>query len=125
MLKPRQLTRVSMGLFYFQEEPGGEWKKFKPNDKDPRAELFYEGDYTQLYMEVWRKRAYEGEFDPYKLTKAYSKEEAQRKELESLRQQNKVIQDRLDVERQNATALKLKLEETKKIEAAKVPTNKA
>ena len=124
MIKPRQISRVSMGLFFFQEEPGGEWKKFKPSDKDPRAELFYEGDYTRLYMELWRKKAYEGEFDPYKLTRAFSKEEAQRQELIQLKQQNKMIQDRLTLEQQNAVALKLKLEGIAKVEAAKVPTNK-
>lgn len=122
MKNPIKITRVSMGLFYFQEEPGGEWKKFKPQDKDPRAELFFEGNYTSMYIDEWRKKAYEGEFDPYKLTKAYSKEEAQRKELESLRQQNKFMQDRLQVERQNVDALKKAHDAAIKATQAKIPT---
>ena len=124
MKNPNKINRVSMGLFFFQEEPGGEWKPFKPNDKDPRAEMFYEGDYTRLYMEEWRKRAYESEFDPYKLTRSFNKEEAQRQELEQLRRQNKIIQDQLASERQGAIAAKLKAEEILRLEKAKVPTNK-
>lgn len=81
MLKPQKIVGVFFGLLYEQREPGGEWVKPYPQDKDPRPEKFHEGEYTKLYTEDWRKRAYEGEFDTLKLTRAYSKEKAQAEEL--------------------------------------------
>ena len=76
MEKPHKITAVKFGLIYKQEEPGGDWVRFAPNDKDPRPELWLEGKFTDLYFDVWRKNAYEGHFDPFKLIRGYSKDQA-------------------------------------------------
>lgn len=81
MDRPQKIVAVFFGLLWEQEEPGGQWIKPNPNDKDPRANKFYEGDYTRQYMEVWRKNAYSGDnFDTLKLTRSWSKEQELREE---------------------------------------------
>jgi len=115
MIKPQKIVSVSFGLMYEQEEPGGEWKKPHPNDKDPRAEKFYEGDYTRLYMEVWRKNAYQnGEFDALKLTRSFSKEAQLENEKRSKDQEIENLRRQLEAKTKNEELLKSELAKSKK-----------
>ena len=114
MIKPEKIVGVFFGLLYIQKEPGGEWVKASPNDKDPRADKFYEGDYTRLYMEQWRKRAYETEFDTLKLTRAYSKEDKTRLDLEAKARELEETKKKLEIERANTAMLKSELTKAKK-----------
>jgi len=99
MEKPHRITSVKFGLIYHQEEPKGPWVRFDPNDKDPRAKLYYEGNYTELYFSTWRKAAYNGHFDPFKLTRAFSEKESARQNLEAKERYAKELEDRLAAER--------------------------
>jgi hypothetical protein len=109
MQKPHKIVAVKFGLTHEQQEPGGPWVPFHPNDKDPRAEKFYEGNFTTLYMDQWRKIAYEGHFDPFKLTRAFSKEKEAAKELAEKDRLLKDMEDRLNQERNKNQALALEL----------------
>lgn len=114
MIKPEKIVSVSFGLIYEQKEPNGEWAKPHPNDKDPRAEKFYTGDYTRKYMDEWRPHAYESEYDTLKLTRSYSKEEALRVELEKEKRELEEARKRLEIESQNVKVLKGELAKAKK-----------
>lgn len=95
MEKPAKITAVKMGLVSKQEEPGGPWVRFAPNDKDPRAELWYEGDFTELYFSKWRKKAYEGHFDALKLTRGYSETQKAKRSVEEKDAELKELQAKL------------------------------
>ena len=99
MEKPYEITAVKMGLICKQEEPGGPWIRFAPNDKDPRAELWFEGEFTNLYFDVWRKNAYEGHFDPFKLKRGYSKENASKAEIAEKQKYIANLEEKLNQER--------------------------
>jgi hypothetical protein len=104
MEKPSRITGVKFGLISKQEEPGGPWVRFKPNDKDPRAELYYEGKFTDLYFDVWRKKAYDGHFDAFKLIRAYSKDKAAQVELNEKQKYISQLEEKLaagELEKQN------------------------
>lgn len=105
MKSPHRITSVKFGLIYKQEEPGGQWVKFKPNDKDPRAESYFEGNYTDLYFNTWRKAAYEGHFDPFKLTRAYSEKEAIKRDVEAKDKYIKDLENKINEERTNSERL--------------------
>lgn len=109
MIKPHKIVGVFFGLLYEQQEPNGEWVKPYPQDKDPRPEKFIEGEFTKLYMEDWRKRAYEGHFDTLKLTRAYSKEAAQAAELTAQKQELEKLKQQLAIKEQNEKMLREKL----------------
>lgn len=103
---PEKIVSVSFGLLYEQKEPGGPWERPNPNDKDPRAEKFFTGNYTELYLNDWRKKAYESEYDTLKLTRSYSKEDALRVELEKVKREAEEAQRKLEIEKQNTLMLK-------------------
>lgn len=106
MDNPVKITGVRFGMIYHQEEPGGPFVRIKPNDKDPRAELFYEGSYTDKYMNEWRVKAYEGYFDTLKLTRGYSKESKLNGELADAKKKLAAMEAALAVEKQNNDILK-------------------
>lgn len=110
-IKPQKIVAVHIGLIHHQNEPGGPWERTNPNDKDPRAEHFYEGQYTELYINKWRPEAYKftGEFDALKLTRTYSKEEAYRIEMEKQAKELEALRARVAVEIENANKLKAEL----------------
>lgn len=106
MDNPVKITGVRFGMIYHQEEPGGPFVRIKPADKDPRAELFYEGDYTDKYMNEWRVKAYEGYFDNLRLTRGYSKETKLNTELRDTQARLKAAESALAVEKQNNELLR-------------------
>ena len=108
MQKPHKITAVKFGLIYDQKEPGGPWEAFHPNDKDPRAEKYYIGDYTEKYMTIWRKAAYDNHFDPFKLTRAYSKEDQVKRELDAKEKYIKDLEEKVVAERTKNQELILK-----------------
>lgn len=124
MDRPQRILAVKFGLYYFQEEPGGDWRLFEPNNKNAAPGGWYEGDYTKKYMDDWRKKAYEGHFDPFKLTRTQSREELAQQKTAEAERYNKTLQERILALEKNEAFIKQKYEQKIQDIQSRIPGQK-